>query len=79
MMHAWCLQVVELKSDWPKGYSRLGGAYAGLRQWDEAKTAYETGRFSSPLVSSFLSSLSFSRNMTEITDGITCRFSLRPP
>ena len=36
-------QVVEIKPDWPKGYSRLGGALAGLRQWDEAKTAYEKG------------------------------------
>lgn len=36
-------KVVELKPDWPKGYSRLGGAYAGLRQWKDAKTAYEKG------------------------------------
>lgn len=39
----WVLQVVEIKPDWPKGYSRLGGALAGLQQWDEAKAAYEKG------------------------------------
>ena len=36
-------QVVELKPDWPKGYSRLGAARQGLKQWDEAATAYEKG------------------------------------
>ncbi len=36
-------QVVELKPDWPKGYSRLGAAHQGLKQWDEAATAYEKG------------------------------------
>mmetsp|Transcript_7514 Transcript_7514/g.22217 ORF Transcript_7514/g.22217 Transcript_7514/m.22217 type:complete len:589 (+) Transcript_7514:146-1912(+) len=36
-------KVVEIKPDWPKGYSRLGGALAGLQQWDEAKAAYEKG------------------------------------
>lgn len=39
----WVQQVVEIKPDWPKGYSRLGGALAGLQQWDEAKAAYEKG------------------------------------
>lgn len=36
-------QVVELKPDWPKGYSRLGAAHQGLKQWDEAATAFEKG------------------------------------
>ena len=36
-------KVVELKPDWPKGYSRLGAAQFGLRQWDEAVEAYTKG------------------------------------
>ena len=36
-------QVVELKPDWPKGYSRLGAAHQGLKEWDQAATAYEKG------------------------------------
>ncbi|EFN59285.1 hypothetical protein CHLNCDRAFT_14958, partial [Chlorella variabilis] len=36
-------KVVELKPDWPKGYSRLGAAHFGLRQWDEAVEAYTKG------------------------------------
>jgi stress-induced-phosphoprotein 1 len=36
-------QVVELKADWPKGYSRLGAAHFGLRQWDDAVEAYSKG------------------------------------
>lgn len=34
---------VELKPDWPKGYSRLGAAYFGLEDWPEAAKAYEDG------------------------------------
>ena len=37
------LQVVKLKRDWPKGYSRIGAAYSGLKQWQEAIEAYEQG------------------------------------
>ncbi len=36
-------QVVELKPDWPKGYSRLGAALFGLKQYDKAEKAYEEG------------------------------------
>lgn len=36
-------QCVELKRDWPKGYSRLGAAYFGLEEWEEAVKAYEDG------------------------------------
>ena len=39
-----CVQVVELKPDWGKGYSRLGGAYHGLQKLDEAIGAYEKGQ-----------------------------------
>ena len=34
---------MELKPDWPKGYSRLGAAHSGLKQWDDAVEAYEKG------------------------------------
>lgn len=34
---------VELKPDFVKGYSRLGGAYHGLRKYTEASTAYRNG------------------------------------
>ena len=37
------MQVVELKSEWPKGYSRLGAANQGLCHWDEAIDAYQQG------------------------------------
>lgn len=37
------LQVIKLKRDWPKGYSRVGAAYSGLKQWHEAIEAYEQG------------------------------------
>ena len=30
--------MVELKSDWAKGYSRLGAAYCGLESYDEVRT-----------------------------------------
>ena len=33
-------QCVALKSDWPKGYCRLGAAHFGLDQLDEAAAAY---------------------------------------
>lgn len=36
-------KVTELKPDWPKGWSRVGAAYYGLRKWDEAIEAYEKG------------------------------------
>ena len=35
--------MVELKPDWPKGYSRLGAAHSGLKQWDDAVEAYGKG------------------------------------
>lgn len=37
-------KTVELKPDWAKGYSRLGAAYYGLQQWDDAVEAYTKGR-----------------------------------
>ncbi|GMH38183.1 hypothetical protein BSKO_06067 [Bryopsis sp. KO-2023] len=36
-------KVVEIKSDWPKGYSRLGAAHFGLGQLEEAKEQYKKG------------------------------------
>lgn len=41
-------QCVELKRDWAKGYSRLGAAYFGLEQWDEAIKSYEDGAATVP-------------------------------
>ena len=44
-------KVVDLKADWPKGYSRLGAAHFGLHQWDAAIEAYQKGaRCSRPAV-----------------------------
>jgi hypothetical protein len=37
------LQCVDLKPDWAKGYSRLGAAYYGLQDWEQAIKAYENG------------------------------------
>jgi predicted TPR repeat methyltransferase len=37
------LQCVDLKPDWAKGYSRLGAAYYGLQEWEQAIKAYEDG------------------------------------
>lgn len=37
------LKVTQLKPDWPKGYSRLGAAYFGLKDWDAAVEAYSKG------------------------------------
>lgn len=34
---------IELKPDWPKGHSRRGAAYVGLRNWRGAQGAYEAG------------------------------------
>jgi len=34
---------VELKPDWPKGYSRLGAANVGLGQYEDAVTSYKKG------------------------------------
>ena len=34
---------MELKADWSKGYSRLGAAYHGLNQYEEAIQAYKKG------------------------------------
>ena len=36
-------KTVELKSDWPKGYSRLGYALFQLGRYSEAKEAYSNG------------------------------------
>ena len=38
-----CMQVVELKPDWPKGYSRVGAAAHGAQDFDAAVAAYEKG------------------------------------
>jgi hypothetical protein len=38
-----CSKVVELKPEWPKGYSRLGAAHVGLKDWDGAIAAYGKG------------------------------------
>ena len=44
MLCAFCvLQCVEVKPDWAKGYSRLGAAYYGLEEWEDAVKAYEDG------------------------------------
>ena len=32
---------IELRGDWPKGHSRRGAAYVGLKNWPQAQTAYE--------------------------------------
>ena len=32
---------IQLKADWPKGHSRRGAAYVGLRNWPSAQAAYE--------------------------------------
>ena len=43
-------KVVELKPDWPKGYSRVGAAALGAQKYDEAIAAYEKGAIvASPL------------------------------
>lgn len=34
---------IELMPDWPKGHSRRGAAYVGLRNWRGAQGAYEAG------------------------------------
>ena len=36
-------QVVEIKPEWPKGYSRLGAAAIGMGDTERAKAAYENG------------------------------------
>ncbi|KAI8565207.1 hypothetical protein RHMOL_Rhmol03G0242300 [Rhododendron molle] len=36
-------KTVELKLDWPKGYSRLSAAHVGLRSYDDAVSAYKIG------------------------------------
>ena len=36
-------KVVQLKPDWPKGYSRVGAAALGAQNYDEAIAAYEKG------------------------------------
>ncbi|WZZ19138.1 hypothetical protein YC2023_112227 [Brassica napus] len=37
------IKTVELKPDWAKGYSRLGAAHWGLKQFQEAAAAYTKG------------------------------------
>lgn len=39
----FCWQVVEIKPDWPKGYSRVGAAAIGAQDYDAAIAAYEKG------------------------------------
>ena len=36
-------KVVEIKPEWPKGYSRLGAAAIGMGDNERAKAAYEKG------------------------------------
>ena len=38
------MQCVELKPDWPKGYSRLGAAHHGCEDYAQAVNAYEQGK-----------------------------------
>ena len=35
--------MVDIKPEWPKGYSRLGAANVGLGNWDDAVEAYKRG------------------------------------
>lgn len=39
---------ISLGQSWPKGYFRLGQAYRGLKQWDEARNAFSEGKFRQP-------------------------------
>ena len=41
--HEDAKKCVEIKPDWPKGYSRLGGALYGKAQYEEAVDAYKKG------------------------------------
>ena len=50
-LHA-SVQVVELKPEWPKGYSRLGAAAIGLGDTAKAKGAYEKGAHPQPTAAS---------------------------
>jgi len=43
VLWADCRQAVELKPDWPKGYTRVGAAAFHLRDWPAATKAYEKG------------------------------------
>ena len=43
-------QVVALKPDWGKGYSRLGAAHHGLQNLKEAVGAYEKGQLNTWMV-----------------------------
>lgn len=40
--------MVDLKPEWPKGYSRLGAAAIGLGDTERAKEAYEKGAQQEP-------------------------------
>lgn len=40
----FAVQCVDLKPDWPKGYSRLGGALYGKGSPEEAVKAYQKGQ-----------------------------------
>ena len=37
------MQAVDLKPDWPKGYTRVGAAAFHLQDWKKATAAYEKG------------------------------------
>jgi stress-induced-phosphoprotein 1 len=41
-------QVIQLKPDWARGYTRLGAALAGQKKWDEAVAAYEKAQSLDP-------------------------------
>jgi hypothetical protein len=74
---AFVLQCVELKSDWAKGYSRLGAAYYGLQEWENAIKAYEDGE-QLVLLIHMPAQHSTACNGLATCANIVCRSSMRP-